>query len=126
MKLKLEHEFELTVGEDTFKGLFVDLTKKETKKLDEYSPTDELKKASKLQRKIKVANEKNKPKLENELDELIDIIDSYDTEKLYLERLTLSIKGDDKDAILAIGEQYGYSRVFDTIIEDIAERKEGN
>jgi len=126
MKLKLEHEFELTVGDDTFKGLFVDLTKKETKKLDKYSPTDELKKATKLQRKIKVASDKDKAILENELDELLEAIDAYDTEELYKQRLILSLKGDDKDAVLAVGERYGYNRVFDTIIEDISERKAKN
>ena len=56
----------------------------------------------------------------------MDAIEEYDPENIYEARLELSIIGDDKDDIMAIGGEYGYKRVFDTIMEDLAERKTGN
>jgi len=47
-------------------------------------------------------------------------------DEIIKERLLLSISGDDKDAIMAIGETYNYQSIFDTIIQDIGERKAKN
>jgi len=115
MKLKLEHEFELTVSETTYKGLLRDLTKKEVKSINKLSPRAEIKELKKIE-----------DRTSKRAIELEDIIDNFDTENIYQKRLSLSIMGDDKDAIMAVGEEYGYNRVFDTIIEDIAQRREGN
>ena len=120
MKLQLIHDFELEVDGTTYSGQFKDLTKKQIKTIDKLSPTKELKQLKKLQR------QEETPSVLNEMDAILEVIEEYDTEDIYKKRLELSITGDDKKYILGVGEQYGYSRVFDTIIEDIAERKSGN
>jgi len=55
-----------------------------------------------------------------------DFKDSKDGDMLFKQRLMLSIESDDKDAIMAIGDEYNYKIIFDTIIKDISERKTGN
>ena len=47
-------------------------------------------------------------------------------DELIKERLILSVEGDDKEEILALGETYNYKSIFDTIIQDINERKAKN
>ena len=117
MQLKLIHDFELEVGEKMYSGTLRDLTKKEVKQIEKLSPTKELKQLKKLEREEGDIDEINR---------LIDIVEGYDTEKVYKARLDMSLEGKHKDDILQVGEVYGYSRVYQTIIEDIAERKEGN
>ena len=117
MKLQLIHDFELEVEEQTYTATFKDLTKKQIKAIDKLSPTAELKELKKLQRTKGD---------EDRIEELLEIIESFSTEDIYKKRLELSIEGDDKKAIMAIGEIYSYSRVFETIVEDISKRKSGN
>jgi len=126
MKLELSHYFELEVGDDKFKGYFKDLTKKQKKELDKLIPMDDFKRMKKLTRKLKTANEDEAAKIEEEIDALEEKLSAHDTDGIYKERLKLSISGDDRDDILKVGEEYGYERVLDTIISDIAQRREKN
>jgi len=144
MKLRLQYDFTLEVGEDTYSGTFIDLTKKQIKEIDSLSPKKALKEANKitakvtrLNAKIDNAKELDEPKkiagyytkldaLEAKLEPLMDEVDSYDIEEVYKVRIQLSIGGGDKEKVLEVGEEYGYQRVFDTIMKDIAEKSEGN
>ncbi len=47
-----------------------------------------------------------------------------DDDAIFKERLEMSLFGDDKDKIMAIGEEYNYKIIFETIIKDIAEKRE--
>ena len=51
---------------------------------------------------------------------------SEDSDDMFKERLEMSIESDDKGAIMAIGEEYNYKIIFQTIIKDIADKKAGN
>lgn len=46
-----------------------------------------------------------------------------DDDAIFKERLEMSLFGDDKDKIMAIGEEYNYKIIFETIIKDIAEKR---
>ncbi len=118
MKLKLLHDFELEVGNDKYTGTLKDLTKGEIKKIEKLTPTKELKELKKLQRKP----EKNADRI----NELLDIIDDFDVDEVFKARLEKSIDSQFREQILVVGASYGYQRVFDTIMEDIADKKEGN
>jgi len=144
MKLNITEPFELTVGEDTYEGEFAELTKKQSKSIDKDTPKDTIKENNKVAKKIerierKIENAKNLDdsklikslysqldKLEDIQESLLDKIESYSIEDMYKQRMTLSLSGDDKDAIMTLGETYGYQKVFDTIIRDIRERNAGN
>ena len=52
--------------------------------------------------------------------------DTTDAEAVLKARLDLSLSGDDKDALMKLGELYSYSLVFDAVIEAVKETKEGN
>ncbi len=49
-----------------------------------------------------------------------------ESDTIFKERLELSIIGTDKSEIMAIGEEYNYKIIFETILRDIAEKKQGN
>jgi len=51
--------------------------------------------------------------------------EDIDEDILFKDRLAISVSGDDKKAIMAIGEEYNYKAVFETIIKDIREKQEG-
>ncbi len=144
MKLKLQYDFTLEVGEDTYTGTFTDLTKKQVKEVDKLSPKKALKEANKITPKIARLNDKidNAEQLEDykkvaayhtkldaleaKLEPLMNEVDTFDIEDVYKARLQLSIGGDDKAKVLEVGEEYGYKRVFETIMKDIADKTEGN
>ncbi len=144
MKLKLEFDFDLEVGEDTYSGTFTDLTKKQIKEIDKMTPAKALKESSKINTKIKRLEEKianarelsNHNKideyyaklelLEDKLLPLMNEVDTFDLDNVFKRRLELSIGGDDKAEVLKVGEEYGYQRVFNTIMEDIAKSTKGN
>jgi hypothetical protein len=123
MKLQIAYEFELEVGDDKYTGTFIDPTKKQLKEIDKLAPTKELKELEKVERKL---SHKADPSMWARREELLDIVDGFDSDDLFKERLAISVKSEDFDAIMKVGEDYGYKRVFDTIIKDIAERREGN
>lgn len=52
--------------------------------------------------------------------------DETDSDKVFKARLDISVSGDDKKAIMAIGETYNYKIIFDTIIKDIGDKKAKN
>ena len=121
MKIQLLHPFELEVLDKIYTGEFRDITKKESKKINELLPSKELKEVEKINRKSKRSIKDNA-----RLEELMVIIEGYDPESIYEARLKLSVISDNKADILAVGSEYGYKRVFDTITDDIAERRSGN
>ncbi len=52
--------------------------------------------------------------------------EDVDSDALFKERLELSIVGDYKAEIMAIGEEFNYKIIFETIIKDIVDKKAGN
>jgi len=145
MKLSIEKEFDLEVGEDTYSGMFKDLTKKQDKELNKTLQKRKdkntalqnlLKKIKKQERKIFVAEkqelwkeistlEKSLDTLEAQTQKIVSELEDSDVlDSMFKSRLTMSISGEDKQKIMAIGEEYGYERVFSTIIDDIREKQE--
>ena len=145
MKLSIEKEFDLEVGEDTYSGMFKDLTKKQDKELNKTLQKRKdkntalqnlLKKIKKQERKIFVAEkqelwkeistlEKSLDTLEAQTQKIVSELEDSDVlDTMFKSRLTMSISGEDKQKIMAIGEEYGYERVFSTIIDDIREKQE--
>ena len=143
-KFKFEEPFSLEVGEDTYTGMFSELTKAEKKELNakQKELADFTKTANKMLNEIKTLERKKdiKENLEewaeveklndkidfitNKLEKLTDTMDAKGSEDtIYESRLDLSVKGDDKDAIMKLGEKYSFKKVFETIQEDIAEKK---
>ncbi len=49
-----------------------------------------------------------------------------ESDTIFKERLELSIVSDDKAAIMAIGEEFNYKIIFETILKDIADKKQKN
>ena len=49
---------------------------------------------------------------------------STEEDAIFKERLDMSLESDDKAKIMAIGEEYNYKIIFETIIKDIQERSE--
>lgn len=52
--------------------------------------------------------------------------ESDESDTIFKERLNLSIMSDDKNAIMALGEEYNYKIIFETILKDIADKKQKN
>ncbi len=52
--------------------------------------------------------------------------EDVDSDALFKVRLELSIVGDYKAEIMAIGEEFNYKIIFETIIKDIVDKKAGN
>lgn len=50
--------------------------------------------------------------------------DTGENDALFKERLQMSMQSDQKVEIMAIGEEYNYKIIFETIIKDIAEKNE--
>ncbi len=144
MKLRIQYDFSLEVGDDKYTGTFTDLTKKQIKEVDKLSPKKALEDAGKINAKIarlnaKIDNAKELQEykkvdtyyakldtLEGKLEPLLGSIEAFSIEYVYKARLELSIGGDDKEKILEIADEYGYKRVFETIMKDIADKTEGN
>ncbi len=147
MKLQIKDEFTLEVGEDTYQATLCDLTKEQEMLFDKMfskqkSLTKELgklfKKISRVERKISIAEQSDSwdevKKLEGVLDVLLSQSaeladkenDNTAIELMYKKRMEVSIEGDDKEALIKIGETYGYARVFETILQDIRETREKN
>ena len=145
-KLSFKQEFELEVGEDTYTGVLKELTKEQRKSFEATNKSKKektsqlekkIKQLKKLKRRIEIKEkmeawadvdtlEAELDTLEVELEERAEEISNpKELEKLYKQRLTLSIESLDLDAILSAGEEHGYQRVFETIIEDISEKKKG-
>jgi len=146
MKLQISHEFELEFEDKSYTGEFLDLTKKEKKQSKQMFEkqskiatdlNNQIKKVAKLSRKIEIAekqenwdnvekHEKEKDAVEIRVNELSDNLDEISNlEEVYKRRLEVSLKSEDKDEILDLGELYGYERLHNVIAEDIAEKKEG-
>jgi len=126
-KLNISHYFEIDVGDETYTGEFTDLTKKQIKETNKLIPDDTLKQLKKLNRKLRLADsEKQRVKIEEQIDALEEVLKDHDIDDVYKRRLELSVSGDDKKSILEVGDKYGHKRVFETIIQDISERKEKN
>jgi len=144
MKLVFIEEFELEVGEESYKGTLRDLTKKERKDNEkkQKKALDLIKKSDKLVKEINSLNSRKeiKEKLNewseceklllevdekhNELEETNSQLENKNfNEDVFKDRLELSLGGDDKKTIMEIGEEYGYQKVFETIQKDIMEKK---
>lgn len=140
MKLILKEPFTLEVGEDTYSGELVSLTKKQLAKINKISPNKDIKEVQKLSKRVESIREqypflKEDEKLNNllfiedieaKIEALNGIIEAFDIEDIYKERMNISIMGEDKKALMELGEMYGYKKVFSTILEDIKERNEKN
>lgn len=50
--------------------------------------------------------------------------DDGENDALFKDRLQMSMLSDSKAEIMAIGEEYNYKIIFETIIKDIAEKNE--
>ena len=48
--------------------------------------------------------------------------DDLEDDAIFKARLEMSLDSDDKDKIMAIGEEYNYKIIFETILRDIEER----
>jgi len=147
MRLEIIKDFTLEVGNDSYKGTFKDLTKKQEKEVSKKfekakKQTGSLEKLFKEIKRVekRLAREEETgnfqkidelevkiEKLEAEAEKLNTSLEADDLiESMFEERLNLSVGGEDKEAILKVAEEYGYYRVFQTIIEDIRERDEKN
>ena len=142
MKLTFKKPFSLELDETTLEADFNELTKKQLKELDKKNQVTNrlISKNQRLLRDLDDAkaalemskNTNNMPlfeenrqkilKLEREIDDIDFTAIQDNTEKLYFERLKLSISGGDAEAILDLAKQYSAKMIFDTIIEDIQER----
>ncbi len=144
MKLVISHPFILETEEgQVYKGLFRDLSKKETKELNKTAKksVDLSNKARVLMKKIddnkelsrlseqtgdsESALEYNKTRiaLEDELSLTIDSANDIDAEPVFKKRLDSSIVSEHKDEIFKLGEQFGYELIFNTIQKDIQDNK---
>ena len=144
MKLVISHPFILETEEgQVYEGLFRDLSKKETKKLNKIAKksVDLSNKARVLMKKIannkelsrlseqtgdsESALEYNKTRiaLEDELSLTIDTANDIDDEPVFKKRLDSSIVSEHKDEIFKLGEQFGYELVFNTIQKDIQDKR---
>lgn len=141
MKLKLKEPFTLEVGEDTYSGELVSLTKKQLAKINKISPNKDIKEVQKISKYLDITREiqphlEKKEEIlagldaikqyESEIEALNERIDAFDIEDIYKARMETSIMGEDKRTIMDLGEMYGYKKVFATINEDIKEQNEKN
>ena len=145
-KLIFERDFVLEVGEDTYTGVVRDMTKIEEKKIAKMSKAikDKAEESYKNYNKIKSITKKMQIKeklgkwgdIEILADKLEDlearneelnnaVTDSDSLEKLFKERFNLTVISDDKEAIIEVADKYGYKNVFETILQDVTEKKEG-
>ena len=145
-KLIFERDFVLEVGEDTYTGVVRDMTKIEEKKIAKMSKAikDKAEESYKNYNKIKSITKKMQIKeklgkwgdieiladkledLEARNEELNNAVTNSDSlEKQFKERFNLTVISDDKEAIIEVADKYGYKNVFETILQDVTEKKEG-
>jgi len=145
-KLKFKQDFELEVGDDVYIGTLKDLTKAERKQFEEDNKSRKddnnklqklLKQIKKTKRKIEVSEKLEQwdkvDTLENKLDDLEASFEELSEkienpayiEEMFKLRIKMSVESKDKEKILSIGEQYGYQKVFNTILEDVSEKARG-
>lgn len=144
-KLIFKDDFTLEVGENTYTGELLDLTKKQKKDWDKFNASkksqhDELntlyKKITRLKKNIEI-NEKleswvDVKSIQKELEIVEDkaiiiknaLENTKDIEDMFKKRIEWSVSSDDKEEILKAGEEYGYRNVFETILRDLKEKKE--
>ncbi len=124
MKLKIQHEFEITnpITDTTHTGTWTEPTKKQVKEIEKLSPKKELKRLKELSKDDRTSKE------QKEYEKLSDIVDGFSIEDIYQARLEFSMHSDNKADILEIAETYsgGYSIVFNGIMQSIRDNAEGN
>ena len=145
-KLQIKYGFTLETDTEVFEGMFIDLTKKQIKELKKttskatanskeiqklFKKLDNVKEMLRLADKADIYEDaikyqKEKVSIENKMEPLIDSINDGDTDDIYKARLDISIVSDNKAEILALGEEYGYQLIFDTIQEDVDEKRAKN
>ncbi len=145
-RLTIKYDFTLETDEKDYHGSFVDLSKKQIKELKKTTSkaTANSKEIQKLFKKLDNVKEmlrladkadmyedaikyqKEKVSIETKMQPLIESINDGDTDDIYKARLDISIVSDNKAEILALGEEYGYQLIFDTIQEDVEDKKAKN
>ena len=136
MKFNLSYPFTIEVGENIYKGTLREPTKSETKSMKKILDgfNDILKDVKKIRNKIDVANAKLGKDNQNEklildlqkLNEELDLLSAKADDLNIMEatakmRLELCFVGDKE--IIDLANDYGYTQVFNTIKEDIEEKK---
>ncbi len=125
-KLVLERPFELEVGDKLFAGTFKEITKRQSREIKKLGMESSRERIAEINDELVYAMDDKKNDLLKEKHKLEKKIAKVDPEDIFKMRLDLSIVSKDKDKIMAVGEEYGYKRVFETIVKDIAERAEKN
>ena len=152
MKLQLRQKFtvetDISGNEEIYSGTIRELTKKETKQIEQSFKENETKQKqlSKLNKSRRILTLKIEKKEElkdyDDLQELVDQLDALDEEiearttelnkneiltNALRTRFDATIQSDRKAELKQIAEDFGYEIVFQTITKDIEEKKpQGN